>query len=89
MADHAQTQENLPPDNNNWDEEDDDIVTDQAVCLAEIGTSYLYKIAPALKQREEVEMWVGGVEISKTHPFVRAIYIFLSHASNLLLWRLS
>ena len=89
MADQAQTQQNLPPDNNNQDEEDDAIVADQAVGLAEIGISYLYKIAPALKQREEVESWVGEVEISKTHPFVRAIYIFLSHASNLFLWRLS
>lgn len=36
MADQAQTQQNLPPDSNNWREEDDAIVADQAVGLLEI-----------------------------------------------------
>lgn len=82
MVDQAQTQQNLPLDNNNWDKYDT-IVADQVVGLRKLEHS----IFTSLKQREELEMWIDEVEISNTHPFVRAIYIFLSRASSLLLWQ--
>ena len=53
---------------NNWHEEDDVIVTDQAVGLPEIGSFTLYNITPPMKEKEELEMWIDKAErILQTH----------------------
>ncbi|KAJ5926178.1 hypothetical protein N7516_007951 [Penicillium verrucosum] len=51
-----------PPDNNNWHDEEDVLVIDQAVGLPDVGTFNLYKITPPLKEREDLDKWIDKVE---------------------------
>jgi hypothetical protein len=68
MAGAAPVPESQSADNNNWHEEDDAIVTDQAVGLPDIGSFTLHNITPPMKEREELDAWIDKVErILQTH----------------------
>ncbi|KAJ5878380.1 hypothetical protein N7455_001845 [Penicillium solitum] len=56
------SQAQLPPDDNNWYDEEDVLVTDQAVGLLDVGTFNLYKITPPLKRSEDLDKWSHKVE---------------------------
>lgn len=58
----SQSQAQLPPNDRNWYDEEDVVVTDQSVGLPEIGTFNLYKITPPLKHREDLDNWIDTVE---------------------------
>ncbi|KOS47412.1 hypothetical protein ACN38_g1599 [Penicillium nordicum] len=50
------------PDNNNWHDEEDVLVNDQAVGLPDVGTYNLYKITPPHKEREDLDKWIDKVD---------------------------
>ncbi|OQE03959.1 hypothetical protein PENSOL_c001G08214 [Penicillium solitum] len=56
------SQAQLPPDDNNWYDEEDVLVTDQAVGLPDVGAFNLYKITPPLKRSEDLDKWSHKVE---------------------------
>lgn len=56
------SQAQLPPDDNNWYDEEDVLVANQAVGLPDVGTFNLYTITPPLKEREDLDQWIDKVE---------------------------
>ncbi|KAJ5382606.1 hypothetical protein N7517_000517 [Penicillium concentricum] len=51
------------PDNSNWHEEDDVVVTDQSVGLPETRSYNLYNITPpSLREREDLHLWIDKIE---------------------------
>ncbi|KAJ5420288.1 hypothetical protein N7465_002807 [Penicillium sp. CMV-2018d] len=58
----TESQPQLAPHDNHWYDEEDIPVADQAVGLPEVGTFNLYEITPPLKERVDLDRWIGNVE---------------------------
>lgn len=63
----SQTQAQVPPDDNHWHNQEDVVITDQAVGLPDVGTFNLYKITSPLKQREEIRIQYCSPGLYEVH----------------------